>query len=78
MIYFSLETDWFSDLKNEMWTLNKDLQLQIVELAEILVDKPSQYAPRVEDISLIFNNLHHIMNSLWPHQVSFDHFSTPF
>jgi mediator of RNA polymerase II transcription subunit 7 len=61
-----------------MWTLNRDLQLHIVELVEIVVDKPSQYAPRVEDISLIFKNLQHIMNSLQPHQVSFDHFNTSF
>jgi mediator of RNA polymerase II transcription subunit 7 len=61
-----------------MRTLNRDLQLHIVEVAEILVDKSSQYARRVENISLIFKNLYHIMNSLRPHQVSFDHFSTPF
>lgn len=46
------------------------MQLHILELADILVERPSQYARRVEDISLIFKNLHHLLNSLRPHQVT--------
>ncbi|KAF5941255.1 hypothetical protein HYC85_022422 [Camellia sinensis] len=57
-----------SDFKNELRTLNRELQLHILELADVLIERPSQYARRVEDISLIFKNLHHLLNSLRPHQ----------
>lgn len=60
-----------SDFKNELRSLNRELQLHILELADVLVERPSQYARRVEDISLIFKNLHHLLNSLRPHQVEF-------
>ncbi|KAI5318738.1 hypothetical protein L3X38_038446 [Prunus dulcis] len=56
------------DYKKELRSLNRELQLHILELADILVERPSQYARRVEDISLIFKNLHHLLNSLRPHQ----------
>ncbi|KAJ1285837.1 hypothetical protein BS78_03G308500 [Paspalum vaginatum] len=57
-----------SDFKKELRTLNRELQLHILELADILVERPSQYARRVEDITIIFKNLHHLLNSLRPHQ----------
>ncbi|WVZ87551.1 hypothetical protein U9M48_034170 [Paspalum notatum var. saurae] len=56
------------DFKKELRTLNRELQLHILELADILVERPSQYAHRVEDIRIIFKNLHHLLNSLRPHQ----------
>lgn len=61
----------YLDLKKELKSLNRELQLHILELADILVERPSQYARRVEDISLIFKNLHHLLNSLRPHQVKY-------
>ena len=57
------------DFKKELRSLNRELQLHILELADVLVERPSQYARRVEEISLIFKNLHHLLNSLRPHQV---------
>ncbi|KAK4479015.1 hypothetical protein RD792_014524 [Penstemon davidsonii] len=56
------------DFKKELRSLNRELQLHMLELADVLVERPSQYARRVEDISLIFKNLHHLLNSLRPHQ----------
>ncbi|XP_073275072.1 mediator of RNA polymerase II transcription subunit 7a-like [Primulina huaijiensis] len=56
------------DYKKELKSLNRELQLHLLELADVLVERPSQYARRVEDISLIFKNLHHLLNSLRPHQ----------
>ncbi|XP_077240367.1 mediator of RNA polymerase II transcription subunit 7b-like [Tasmannia lanceolata] len=56
------------DFKKELKSLNRELQLHILELADVLVERPSQYARRVEDISLIFRNLHHLFNSLRPHK----------
>uniref|UniRef100_A0A0D6R5P2 Mediator of RNA polymerase II transcription subunit 7 n=1 Tax=Araucaria cunninghamii TaxID=56994 RepID=A0A0D6R5P2_ARACU len=56
------------DYKKELRALNRELLLQILELADVLVERPSQYARRVEDIGLIFKNLYHLLNSLRPHQ----------
>ncbi|GAB4843741.1 Mediator of RNA polymerase II transcription subunit 7a [Ancistrocladus abbreviatus] len=56
------------DFKKELKSLNRELQLHFLELADILVERPSQFARRVEDISVIFTNLHHLLNSLRPHQ----------
>ncbi|XP_061352898.1 mediator of RNA polymerase II transcription subunit 7a-like isoform X1 [Gastrolobium bilobum] len=56
------------DFKKELRSLNGDLQLHILELADILIERPSQYARRVEEISTVFKNLHHLLNSLRPHQ----------
>ncbi|XP_078446504.1 mediator of RNA polymerase II transcription subunit 7a-like [Wolffia australiana] len=56
------------DYKKELKALNRELQLHFLELADVLVDRPSQYARSAEDISLIFKNLHHLLNSIRPHQ----------
>ncbi|KAJ0234880.1 Mediator of RNA polymerase II transcription subunit 7b [Hirschfeldia incana] len=56
------------DYKKELRSLNRELQLHILELADVLVERPSQYAKRIGDISSIFKNLHHLLNSLRPHQ----------
>lgn len=57
------------DYKKELRSLNRELQLHILELADVLVERPSQYAKRIGDISSVFKNLHHLLNSLRPHQV---------
>ncbi|KAI3956154.1 hypothetical protein MKW92_021563 [Papaver armeniacum] len=56
------------DFKKELRSLNRELQLHILELVDVLVERPSQYARRVEDISLIFKNMHYLLNSSHPHQ----------
>lgn len=56
------------DYKKELKTLNRELMFQILELADVLVERPSQYARRVEDVSLILRNMHHLLNSIRPHQ----------
>lgn len=60
---------FLSDFKKELRSLNRELQLHLLELADVLVERPSLYARRVEEVSLIFKNLHHLLNSLRPHQV---------
>ncbi|KAI5072259.1 hypothetical protein GOP47_0012365 [Adiantum capillus-veneris] len=56
------------DYKKELKTLNRELMFQMLELADVLVERPSQYARRVEDISLVLRNMHHLLNSIRPHQ----------
>ncbi|KAF3501117.1 hypothetical protein F2Q69_00045759 [Brassica cretica] len=60
--------DSIVDYKKELRSLNRELQLHILELADVLVERPSQYAKRIGDISSVFKNLHHLLNSLRPHQ----------
>ncbi|GJT75732.1 ATP-dependent DNA helicase PIF1-like protein [Tanacetum coccineum] len=52
----------------ELRSPNRELQLHIPELADVLIEQPPQYARRVEDISPISKKLHHPLNSLRPHQ----------
>jgi mediator of RNA polymerase II transcription subunit 7 len=56
------------DYKKELKSLNRELLFQMLELADVLVERPSQYARRVEDLSLIFKNMYHLLNSLRPYQ----------
>ncbi|CAN4122985.1 unnamed protein product [Withania somnifera] len=67
-VLFLIQLIRVTDFKKELRALNRELQLHILELADVLVERPSQYARRVEEISLIFKNLHHLLNSLRPHQ----------
>eukprot|EP00246_Nothoceros_aenigmaticus_P000774 TRINITY_DN11001_c0_g1_i1.p1 TRINITY_DN11001_c0_g1~~TRINITY_DN11001_c0_g1_i1.p1 ORF type:complete len:111 (-),score=22.66 TRINITY_DN11001_c0_g1_i1:274-606(-) len=60
--------DGAADYKQELKQLNRELVLNMLELADVLVDRPSQYARRVEDMGLILRNMHHLLNSLRPHQ----------
>lgn len=56
------------DVKSELRSLSTELGLMLLELIDTCVQRPSQYARRVEDISLLLKNIHHLLNSLRPHQ----------
>nr|XP_024376673.1 mediator of RNA polymerase II transcription subunit 7b-like [Physcomitrium patens] len=56
------------DYKKELRALNRELILQFLELIDALIERPSQSARCVEDITLILRNVHHLLNSLRPHQ----------
>lgn len=56
------------DVKAELRALCRELLAEVVELADVLVQRPAQYARRVEEIGLLFKNIHHLLNSLRPHQ----------
>jgi len=56
------------DYKKELRTLNRELLLQFLELTDALIERPSQSARCVEDMTLILRNIHHLLNSLRPHQ----------
>eukprot|EP00897_Mesotaenium_endlicherianum_P010089 jgi/Mesen1/9108/ME000058S08602 len=58
------------DVKAELRALCRELLVLTLELADVLAERPSQYARRVEDISLLLKNIHHLLNTLRPHQVS--------
>ncbi|CAL0304502.1 unnamed protein product [Lupinus luteus] len=56
------------DYKKELRSLVGELLLHLLELADILIQRPSQFARRVEEISTVFKNMHHLLNSMRPHQ----------
>eukprot|EP00850_Spirogloea_muscicola_P003378 SM000013S26547 [mRNA] locus=s13:944204:945667:- [translate_table: standard] len=56
------------DFKKELRTLSRELLLVLLELVDVLVERPSQYARRVEDMGLLLKNIHHLLNLLRPHQ----------
>ncbi|XP_019459141.1 PREDICTED: mediator of RNA polymerase II transcription subunit 7a-like [Lupinus angustifolius] len=56
------------DYKKELRSLVGELLLHLLELADILIQRPSQFARRVEEISTVYKNMHHLLNSLRPHQ----------
>eukprot|EP00850_Spirogloea_muscicola_P016837 SM000140S00586 [mRNA] locus=s140:73414:74976:- [translate_table: standard] len=57
-----------ADFKKELRTLSRELLLVLLELVDVLVERPSQYARRVEDMGLLLKNIHHLLNLLRPHQ----------
>ncbi|KAE9592077.1 putative transcription regulator MED7 family [Lupinus albus] len=56
------------DYKKELRSLVGELLLHLLELADILIQRPSQFARRVEEISTVYKNMHHLLNSMRPHQ----------
>eukprot|EP00245_Coleochaete_scutata_P014393 TRINITY_DN6114_c0_g2_i1.p1 TRINITY_DN6114_c0_g2~~TRINITY_DN6114_c0_g2_i1.p1 ORF type:complete len:194 (+),score=51.23 TRINITY_DN6114_c0_g2_i1:126-707(+) len=56
------------DFKGELSKLNQELHFTVLELVDILIERPSQYARRVEDIAVIMKNIHHLLNAIRPHQ----------
>ncbi|ORX61623.1 MED7-domain-containing protein [Hesseltinella vesiculosa] len=48
--------------------LNRTLIVQFLDLLDVLVKKPEEYGKRIENISTIFINMHHILNEYRPHQ----------
>lgn len=56
------------DVKAELRALCRELVGEAVELADVLVQRPAQYARRIEEVGLLFKNIHHLLNSVRPHQ----------
>eukprot|EP00271_Cylindrocystis_brebissonii_P015200 TRINITY_DN37426_c0_g1_i1.p1 TRINITY_DN37426_c0_g1~~TRINITY_DN37426_c0_g1_i1.p1 ORF type:complete len:236 (+),score=66.69 TRINITY_DN37426_c0_g1_i1:203-910(+) len=67
-LYPRLEDPSQLDVKGELQALGREVLLEFLELTDTLVQRPSQFARRVEEIGLLFKNIHHLLNSLRPHQ----------
>ena len=57
-----------ADLREELKRLNGEVLRRFTSLIENLVEAPSQYERRVEEVTLLFNNLHHLLNAIRPSQ----------
>ncbi|CDS08437.1 hypothetical protein LRAMOSA09799 [Lichtheimia ramosa] len=52
----------------ELKKLNRSLMNQYLQLLQTLVENPQEYGQKIENISTIFINMHHILNEYRPHQ----------
>lgn len=57
-----------ADLREELKRLNGEVLRRFTALVENLVEAPSLYERRVEEITLLFNNMHHLLNAIRPCQ----------
>ncbi|KAI9307175.1 mediator complex, subunit Med7 [Cunninghamella echinulata] len=56
------------DRVQELKRLNRTLIVQFLELLDVLAKQPEEFGKRIENISTIFINMHHILNEYRPHQ----------
>ncbi|KYQ96816.1 putative mediator complex subunit 7 [Tieghemostelium lacteum] len=52
----------------ELKKLNRSILFNYLQLLETLIENPTDYRSKVEDISLLFINFHHLLNSYRPHE----------
>mmetsp|Transcript_49493 Transcript_49493/g.82295 ORF Transcript_49493/g.82295 Transcript_49493/m.82295 type:complete len:188 (+) Transcript_49493:35-598(+) len=57
-----------ADMKQELRKLVRSLLLHSLRLVDVLVEHPSQFRTKVQDIELLLVNVHHLLNSFRPHQ----------
>ncbi|EGC34873.1 hypothetical protein DICPUDRAFT_152878 [Dictyostelium purpureum] len=52
----------------ELKKLNRSILFNYLQLLETLIENPTNYQKKIDDISLLFINFHHLLNSYRPHQ----------
>ena len=57
-----------ADLRAELARLNKEVLDRFIALTEDMIETPSAYERRVEEITLLCNNAHHLLNAIRPSQ----------
>jgi len=63
-LYQKDNTDHIYELKK----LNRSLVTKFLELVDFLTNNPSEFRSKVEDLELLFVNMHHLINSYRPNQ----------
>eukprot|EP00741_Cyanophora_paradoxa_P020088 tig00021234_g19389.t1 len=56
------------DKRAELKKLNRSLLVNMLQLLDVLITSPSQFRTKIQDIELLFVNMHHLVNSFRPHQ----------
>ncbi|ETI45950.1 hypothetical protein, variant 1 [Phytophthora nicotianae CJ01A1] len=56
------------DYKAEMKKINRSLLANFVELVDVLIKKPAVFNEKLDDMELLFLNMHNLINAFRPHQ----------
>uniref|UniRef100_M4BN29 Mediator of RNA polymerase II transcription subunit 7 n=1 Tax=Hyaloperonospora arabidopsidis (strain Emoy2) TaxID=559515 RepID=M4BN29_HYAAE len=56
------------DYKAEMKKINRSLLANFVELVDILIKKPVLFNEKLDEVELLFLNMHNLINAFRPHQ----------
>ncbi|KAI9913408.1 hypothetical protein PsorP6_005816 [Peronosclerospora sorghi] len=56
------------DYKAEMKKINHSLLANFVELVDILIKKPALFNEKLDEVELLFLNMHNLINAFRPHQ----------
>ncbi|KAG3118302.1 hypothetical protein PI124_g1372 [Phytophthora idaei] len=56
------------DYKAEMKKINRSLLANFVELVDVLIKKPAMFNEKLDDVELLFLNMHNLINAFRPHQ----------
>ncbi|RLN64018.1 hypothetical protein BBJ29_002396 [Phytophthora kernoviae] len=56
------------DYKAQMKKINLSLLANFVELVDVLIKKPAMFNEKLDDVELLFLNMHNLINAFRPHQ----------
>ncbi|KAG9405300.1 Mediator of RNA polymerase II transcription subunit 7 [Aphanomyces cochlioides] len=56
------------NVKEEMKKVNRSLMFSFLELIDVLIMNPTKFNAKLDDIELLFLNMHNLINAYRPHQ----------
>lgn len=65
---YEVRPDGSIDIKGQLLALHRELTVNILELLDVLVERPSGYARQVENVGLVLRNMMYLSNQLRPMQ----------